>query len=103
MGSGIRRVQQRGRGGRQKAKLTLVSVLSCEFARMKFQIRQIGRAVLLSTVLETILRWCGDRGHQVEATLGALEEFPITTTTATNEHAAGWGQKRIEDIPGHGL
>ena len=88
MGSGIRRVQQRGRG-RQKAKLTLVSVLSCEFARMKFQIRQIGRAVLLSTVLGTILRWCGDRGHQLEATLGALEEFPITTTTATNEHAEG--------------
>ena len=40
-------------------------------------------------------------GTKLKATLGALEEFPITTTTATNEHA-GWGQKRIAVILGHG-
>ena len=42
----------------------------------------------------------GDRGHEVEPTLGALSvalsAFPITTTAAANEEAAGGrGQKRI--------
>ena len=74
--------------------------------RIKFHFRRIGTAFLPFIILFLKL-FCGgvgsDRGHQVEATLGALEDFPITTTTATNEHAAGWGQKRIAVIPGHGL